>query len=263
MTADEWETRYTRVIVRNLSKLRENAGYTIEQFARRCDEVVGEPGRFKPNTLQALFAGKRKNVSISEAEVFAEALRIPLAAILVPIATGESLPTPRGDHRSAFGAWQHLTGEGMTSSTDAAAEVFHELGGVSSFGRALSDLRSDLFAFRYFDPDYAGAVKVITPRGVLLEQVRGALRLCSASLRQFDRAGFTVDEDDPLVLWARHTNADYLTEEALVDFARRLVKYYDDEDAQLADVFPTLSIAETDSVQPDWFASDGSTADPA
>lgn len=127
------------------------------------------------------------------------------------------------------------TGRPRFGESDESQFVSHKIREISGFGRALDSLRNALVSFRYFDPEYGGHVTVVTPRGVVLEQVRGALRACSSALREFSREGFTVDESDPLIAWARIVDADYLTEQAVIDFASSL----------------------------DWFDGDGQATDPA
>lgn len=84
LPGDDWEVRLTKAIIRNISWLKDEQGITTEQLARRCDEFLGTSGATKTSTLNGLFAGKRKTISVPEVIMFATALSVPVMALLAP-----------------------------------------------------------------------------------------------------------------------------------------------------------------------------------
>lgn len=82
LPGDDWETRRTKEIIRNISLLKEMQGFTTEELRKRCNAFLSEPDRIKVSTLNGLFAGKRKTISATEVEMFASALDVPLQAVL-------------------------------------------------------------------------------------------------------------------------------------------------------------------------------------
>lgn len=216
MTSEEWEQAFTAAVVATVSRMRIDAGLTIEQFARECDRVVGDSGRFKPNTMQALFAGKRKSVTTSELVVFAGALDVPLLSLLIPDGS-QRLPAPGGSQLAPLDVWTLAVGTGQSSPSEHGAYARHELDVLGELARTVTELRSSLSAYYYLDQQNEGTIKVGTPRVALVEEIRGALRDCKVALSsQPDLAG----HEDPVIEWARHANPSRLTDETLTAIAR-------------------------------------------
>ncbi|GGH45009.1 helix-turn-helix domain-containing protein [Microbacterium album] len=232
MVDGDWENDFTRAVARNLAALREAQGLTIEAFARRCDEVVGVDGRFKPNTLQALFSGKRKGVTATELFVFAEALHVPILALLIPMGGNRGMPLPSGSMESAQMMWQRLTGYGMTAAEDEAKLVYYELHELAEFVSDLSDLRSQIISFFYSDTEPGGSIQVLATRGVLLEQVRSLMKSCREALRSLERSGISFDRHDPLIAWCLAHRPELLTEDGLLHYSKALVEYYASQQAE-------------------------------
>lgn len=212
MTDADREKRYTYAVARNIAEIREREGLTIEQFARRCDGVAGEPGRFKPNTLQALFAGKRKNITAYELAVFSKALGVPLVALLAPILNGGSFASVAHKDVSSFHAWQRVTGIGLRLGDSITSfEVAHENDQIVAFANSINELRTCIYASGYLHADYHGGVTVMEEHDVLERTAVVALTTCRYLLSGFDRRGFSVDEDDIAIKWCRALDPKELT----------------------------------------------------
>jgi transcriptional regulator with XRE-family HTH domain len=220
MTADEWESAFTQVIVRNLAAAREDAGLTIEQFAGRCDAVVGEKGRFKPNTLQGLFAGKRKNLSYAELAVFAAALDLRLESLLIPVLTGELVPLPDGRQLTPIEMWAYISevaakptygtpaGEKIPKARVRSRLIRRAAQQHKELSQSLSFLSSDIS-----HPEYAERS---------LARARLGVQVCRADLDELDRGHIPVDESDPLTRFLRTVDLEFLTDDELLAIGRRL-----------------------------------------
>lgn len=214
MTADAWEKAFTHVIVRNLAAVRDDVGLTIDQLAKRCDEVVGEAGRFKPNTLQGLFAGKRKNVTYAELVVFAQALGLPVAALLVPVLTSEPVPMPGGSELTPTEWWAELAlsttrsitgGGGMKSGRRAQwASVV-----VRDAARDIEDLRTALDLYR--DREGLAEEDPTFRVDILVERVRRDVVRAQASLRLLETYSIDINPNDPVIEWVQGVDAVNLT----------------------------------------------------
>lgn len=82
LPGDDWEVRLTKTVIRNIAMLKDEQGITTEQLARRCNEFLGESDAIKTSTLNGLFAGKRKAISVPEMVMFATALGVPVISLL-------------------------------------------------------------------------------------------------------------------------------------------------------------------------------------
>jgi hypothetical protein len=84
LNSDGWEARRTKQIARAVLKLKNERGYTTDQLARRCSRFMGADGSVKTATLNGLFAGKRKTVSVTEVQMFAYALDASVVDLMYP-----------------------------------------------------------------------------------------------------------------------------------------------------------------------------------
>lgn len=84
LPGDDWEVRYTKTIVRTIVSLKEQLGITTEELAARCNLFLHEPDKIKTSTLNGLFAGKRKSISVPEVIMFAAALNTPVMSLISP-----------------------------------------------------------------------------------------------------------------------------------------------------------------------------------
>lgn len=84
LPTDGWEVRRTKQIVRAMVSAKNELGMTTEQLASRCNEWLGETDAVKPATLNGLFTGKRKSLSVTEVEMFAAVLLLPLLDLIYP-----------------------------------------------------------------------------------------------------------------------------------------------------------------------------------
>lgn len=109
LPGDDWEVRFTKQIVRTIAHYRDLRGLTTEQLAVKCSEAYGEPGKVKGNTLNGLFAGKRKSIGVAELLVFARALEVPPIFLFLPMATGEEVEISPDDKIYAYSAYTYVT----------------------------------------------------------------------------------------------------------------------------------------------------------
>ncbi len=84
LSTDGWEARRTKQIARAVLRLKNDRGYTTEQLARRCSVFMGADDAVKTATLNGLFAGKRKTVSVTEVQMFAYALDTSVIDLMYP-----------------------------------------------------------------------------------------------------------------------------------------------------------------------------------
>ncbi|TFD80303.1 hypothetical protein E3T54_03485 [Cryobacterium sp. Sr8] len=125
LPGDDWEVRFTKQVVRNVARYRDLRGLTTEQLAAGCSEVFGEPGKVKGNTLNGLFAGKRKNIGIAELLVFAQALNVPPIALVLPMDNSDVVISPKQfGAASAFHAYLWFNGESAPDSSPSSEEFF-------------------------------------------------------------------------------------------------------------------------------------------
>ncbi len=84
LPSDEWGARRTKQIFRAIARAKNAAGLTTDQLATMCSDYLGEPGAIKLGTLNGMFAGKRKSISVVEVEVFAAVLGVPFFDLIYP-----------------------------------------------------------------------------------------------------------------------------------------------------------------------------------
>lgn len=215
MTASTWESDFTAVLVRNIAAVRADVGMTIEAFATRCNEVVGEPDRFKPNTLQGLFAGKRKNLSVAELVVFAEVLGLPIASMLIPAITNEKVPMPNGDSLSPIEWWEKIAldtthGVAAPMGFDSGRKSFHSTIAVKEAAENLKRLRASFGLYRARQELLKEGDAPDFTEEYIANAIRRDLVLVQNSLRMLDRYGIELNLDDPLLPWVRFAIAEHL-----------------------------------------------------
>lgn len=117
LPGDDWETRYTKAIVRNMIRVKEMQGFTTQRFVDRCNEFLGETDKVKLSSINGLFAGKRKTISTAELQMFASALDVPVLGLLYPPQSEDIEIRPgykvSGEYgiRTAAGVWNYFDGE--------------------------------------------------------------------------------------------------------------------------------------------------------
>lgn len=79
---DSWELARTKQVLRAVVAAKNQRGLTTAQLAELCSAFSGED--IKTATLNGLFAGKRKSLSINELVMFATVLRVPILDLLFP-----------------------------------------------------------------------------------------------------------------------------------------------------------------------------------
>jgi hypothetical protein len=82
LPGDDWETKFTKHIVRNILRYKDELGLSTAALAEKYSQALGSPGALKPTTLNNLLAGKRARISVTEVILFARALDVaPIALI--------------------------------------------------------------------------------------------------------------------------------------------------------------------------------------
>lgn len=94
LEGDEWEVRRTKQVLRAVVRAKEKQALTTEQLASRCSDFMGQQGAVKRATLNGLFAGKRKSLSIAELTMLASALRKSMWDLIYPV--GEEVEVSPG-----------------------------------------------------------------------------------------------------------------------------------------------------------------------
>jgi hypothetical protein len=220
---DDWEARFTKAIVRNLARLRAYAGMTIDEFATACDEVAGEPGRFKANTLQGLFAGKRKTIALSELVIFAEALRVPLIALLVPVVEPEAIEwTPRR-RTVPIGIWDLVTGfiGAGSEEPNEMSEVVQHFFDLIKFQRdARKQAMNGAFTLAY-NSDPNTSFKLVGSVEVVLERFRGSARQYQSWTSELEKIGIAEQSDDEIAAWLKYVDPETVTIEGISAFVRK------------------------------------------
>lgn len=84
LEGDEWEVRRTKQILRAVVREKETRRVTTEALAARCSAFLGAPESVKKATLNGLFAGKRKTISITELTMLSRALGVPIWDLVYP-----------------------------------------------------------------------------------------------------------------------------------------------------------------------------------
>lgn len=85
LEGDEWEVRRTKQILRAVVREKEARRVTTEVLAARCSAFLGAPESVKKATLNGLFAGKRKTISITELTMLARALGVAIWDLVYPV----------------------------------------------------------------------------------------------------------------------------------------------------------------------------------
>lgn len=96
LPGDTWEIRRTKQIIRAILRAKNEVNATTEALAKSCSAYLGEPDAVKVSTLNGLFAGKRKTISVIETQMFADVLFTPLSSLLYP--EGEAVEIRPGHH---------------------------------------------------------------------------------------------------------------------------------------------------------------------
>jgi transcriptional regulator with XRE-family HTH domain len=103
LDADDWEVKFTKSVVRNIARYRDERGITTAELAQACNEIYGEEGKVKASTLNGMFAGKRKSIGVAELLVFAQALNVPPLALVFSTANSSHQLIPSRDQE-----WQSV-----------------------------------------------------------------------------------------------------------------------------------------------------------
>lgn len=96
LPGDDWEVRFTKSVIQNIARYKDERGMTTAELADACNAIYGEPGRVKASTLSGLFAGKRRSIGVAELLIFAQALNVPPLVLLFASDNREVELSPTG-----------------------------------------------------------------------------------------------------------------------------------------------------------------------
>lgn len=134
LPGDDWESRFTKQVVRNIARYKDERNMSTVDLAARYSEAAGEPGALKSTTLNNLLAGKRSRIAITEILLFAQALNVPPIALVFASDNRNVEVSPRQSREmQAFEGYRWFLGEVSPLSTpdrrafDLAGSPFREL----------------------------------------------------------------------------------------------------------------------------------------
>lgn len=102
LEGDGWEVRRAKQMIRFIARERSRGTMTTQELARRCSKFLGADDAIKTSTLNGLFAGKRKSLSVAELEMFASVLGLAVDEIMYP--AGEQIEVRPGEFLSSADA---------------------------------------------------------------------------------------------------------------------------------------------------------------
>ena len=118
LPGDDWETRLSKQVARNISFYKYLQKLTTKQLAEICNEIYKGNGEIKVPTLNGLFHGKRKSISIGEIMVFARALKVAPIMLMLPVATAEDIEIVPGETVEPLEAYKYITAADRRNRTD-------------------------------------------------------------------------------------------------------------------------------------------------
>jgi transcriptional regulator with XRE-family HTH domain len=95
LPGDEWETTFTKQVIRNIARYKDERKLSTQQLAAAYSEIAGSESEIKPTTLNNLLAGKRARISITEIMLFAQALNVPPIALIFSTNNTNVVVSPR------------------------------------------------------------------------------------------------------------------------------------------------------------------------
>ncbi|NUL43866.1 helix-turn-helix transcriptional regulator [Cellulosimicrobium funkei] len=176
-----WQEATAVAIGARVKKVRLRAGMGVQEVANHCTEALGY--KMLRTTLANLEAGTRKNISVSELVVLAEALNVSPLELLYPITNTEPLEYLPGDHVSPWEAWGRFTyplAELFGGGVDEVQGVDPQtLNVVSSLAMLSANGTTWEFVRRMFRDSR-------TPPGMREQQEREAERILDSSIPTFE-----------------------------------------------------------------------------
>lgn len=110
---DDFEKRQTGEIVKRIDLYRRRREMTVEDLARKLDSLSWPVSL---STLNGILGGKRRSISVAEMFVFARALGVSPAYLLLPIETNGEAELSPGVTADALPAWSYLSARWMEST---------------------------------------------------------------------------------------------------------------------------------------------------
>lgn len=85
----DWEARLTAAVAQQVKHWRDERGWSAQQLADRCADVIGKP--VPRNTITNLENRRRSTITLGEVLVLAAALEVPAVALMLPLGTAVSI----------------------------------------------------------------------------------------------------------------------------------------------------------------------------
>jgi transcriptional regulator with XRE-family HTH domain len=216
LPGDDWETRLTKQVFRNIAYYKEASGYTTAELARRYSKAVGNPDAMKPTTLNNLLAGKRKSVTMSETIAFAFALGIPPIALMVPFFSKGEVAALPGRDMSPVDFYRAIIGDIFHSidGDDAGDEpsiIRHAFALLSRALDAETRLRNEFMSLGHLlnvPENYDLPASVIEKRRQEIVGLVAETKLARSELVGF---GVGVSEFDYPLRWIEHIEPSEIT----------------------------------------------------
>lgn len=216
LPGDEWETRRSKQIARAINRVRREKGMKSDELAARCSKFQGQ--EVKVSTINGLFAGKRKSISVPEVAMYAAALKVPTSDLLYP--AGEDVEIRPGKFVTAADAV--LISEVFPDGDiDAIVMGSRTYSLVELARRASTVTRIALEALRLHDAEIAE---------IVIERLRNAVLNLKSSWMELSLAGDRPNLPDT-ASWAITAEPDSIDSE----FVKRLEPLFEGWDIEISD----------------------------
>jgi hypothetical protein len=205
LPGDDWGTRLTKQIARTVNHYRREMGLTTSALAILCNIAIRDDensDEIKATTLNNLFAGKRKSISVDEVIMFARVLGVPPVALIVPLGVENSSEAWPGQYTAIGTAFDAVVGNARWGSIfDEALRELPVHGGEEAAAR-----HRDMFG----DPRDGAAKKAHRVTRAMLESGRLSRKLIEQVLMFHDSAPSMPESDRDALLSMIRTGAETL-----------------------------------------------------
>ncbi len=108
MTRDSWAKRFTRDVIAEVKRRREELGWSAQRLADECTALGFEMSR---STIADIENGRRAHLGVPDLLVLAKALGVPPLLLLFPVGSRDEVEVLPGETRPAFRAALWFSGE--------------------------------------------------------------------------------------------------------------------------------------------------------
>jgi transcriptional regulator with XRE-family HTH domain len=120
MTQDSWPARFTRQVIAEMKRQREDRGWSAQRLADECSQL-GLP--MSRSTIADLENGRRAHLGIPEVAVLGRALGIPPLLLLYRVGTEGEAEVMPGETRSPFRGAEWFCGSAPYPGPDDDAYI--------------------------------------------------------------------------------------------------------------------------------------------